>query len=140
MTRVPIGRKPGGQARPEPPRWPLALELARAGRPIGVVLLPVEGDLWAAVTTDVDGVLVELRRLRKSYLIRWCLNRHLRIHHRLGTLVDAQLAGRELGWVPGLIIEYKRRSAFVVTASVFSCTLPGEAAELNVSALEPEFV
>lgn len=113
----------------EGPRWPLAYELAALGTPIGVWLVPLVGgvDLCAAVTTDLSGQLVELRRLERGYLVRWCLNRHLRICYTLGELVEGQTCGRLLGWLPGRILEVKNRRAFVAPAIAFHCTLPGEA-------------
>lgn len=110
----------------EGPRWPLAFELAMLGTPIGVWLCPVPGERFAAVTTDVNGELFELRRLPVRYLVRWCLNRHLRIHHALADLVEAQLRGLELGWVPGRIVECKGGRSWPAPAIAFDCTLPGE--------------
>lgn len=111
-----------------------------SGTPIGVWLCPLPGGRFAALTTDVDGQLVELRRLPIGYLVRWCLNRHLRIHHALADLVDAQVRGLELGWLPGRIYECKGGRTWLAPAIAFDCTLPGEPARVEAVPLELEDV
>lgn len=120
----------------EGPRWPLAFELAMLGTPIGVWLCPVPGERFAAVTPDIHGELFELRRLLIRYLVRWCLNRHLRIHHALEELVDAQQLGLELGWLPGRILECKGGRSWLAPAIAFDCTLPGEPARAGAVAVD----
>ena len=110
------------------------------GTPIGVWLCPVPGGRFAAVATDTDGQLVELRRLPIGYLVRWCLNRHLRIHHALSDLVDAQVCGLELGWLPGRIFEFKDGRSWPAPAISFDCTLPGEPARSDAVDVEAEYV
>lgn len=124
----------------EGPRWPLAYELAMLGTPIGVWLCDVGGGYFAAVTTEPGGELVELRRLSMRYLVRWCLNRHLRVHHALADLVDAQQRGLELGWLPGRIVEHKASRCWLAPALPFDCTLPGEAPRSGAVAVDLEAV
>lgn len=133
-------RKRERAVKVEGPRWPLAWELARFGTPIGVVLVPVGDGLCCAVTVGVAGELIELRRLPSHFLVRWCLNRHLRLHHTLAELVQAQLAGRELGWMPGRVVEVKAGRSWLVAGVPFVCTLPGEPVRPGVLELPAEVV
>lgn len=110
------------------PIWPLALELARGGMPIGVLLCPLVSGDHAAVVVEGDGTLWEVRRLPVAFLVRWCLRRHLRIFHSLGDYVEAERAGRVVGWVPGQVVEHKDGRAWLAPAVPFDV---GEVCELT---------
>lgn len=113
------------------PRWPLALDLARSGMPIGVWLAPLRSGDHAAVVVEGDGTLWEVRRLPIKYLVRWCLNRHLRIFHTLGAFWQAEEAGFVIGWVPDQIIEHKDGRQWLAPAVRF------DAAEVAEAAIQP---
>lgn len=103
------------------PRWPLALELAQGGLPVGVWLAPLLSGEHAAVVVEGDGVLWEVRRLPLRQLVRWCLNRHLRIFHSLADYVQAEAAGFVIGWVPGQMVEHKDGRQWLAPAVLFEC-------------------
>lgn len=109
-------------AKHAPPLWPLALELARSGLPIGVWVAHVGEDLAVAVVVEGDGTLWEVRRLLVSQLVRWCLRRHLRIFHSLGAFVEAEQAGHVIGWVPGQIVEHKAGRQWLAPAVPFDAS------------------
>lgn len=121
----------------EPARWPVALALASAGHPIGCWPCKRPDGDTAVLVVDLAGELLELRRLPAAFAVRWCVNRHLRIHQSLGHLVDEMHAGRVLGWVPGLVVEHKRGRMARVVAVPVDLTLPGETAIAGVLCLVP---
>lgn len=122
--RVVKARRPVSSWAQVGPVWPCALDLARAGTPIVVLLAEDIGGKVSIVTVDVDGVLVMLStvdNLRRA--TRWCLDRNLRIVWSLGELMDELEAGRACGWVPGRIVEVKPRHSFVPIAVPFPYSL-----------------
>lgn len=121
----------GRAAKQEGPRWPLAYALALAGSPIGVLLVPMPEQLVAAVVIDPSGQLLEVRRLSPAFMVRWCLNRHLRIFHGLGDLVCALQAGRVVGWLPGRMIERKNGREWLAPAGPFVYALPEQGVEFS---------
>lgn len=107
MKYVPIwqyrGRVRAGVVRSKPAEWPVALELARCGTPIGVYFHGprIDGAVVDVVSVDTDGALVSLVRLPFEQAARWCTARALRIHGTLGQLADSILYGSVLGWLHG---------------------------------------
>lgn len=98
----------------EGPPWPLALELARLGTPIGCALvrryrrLRVDGTGWVwyvdVVTVDGAGELVSLREeLEGDVAGRWCCQHALRALPSVGELVRALARGVCVGWGHGFI-------------------------------------
>ncbi len=109
------------------PVWPLAFELALAGSPIACMLVTIrDSDMVAAVALDANGELHELRRLRRSRIVRWCLLRNLRVHRTLEELVCAVMSGRCAGWVHGVIVEHDKGRQFLAPSVPFDFTLAGE--------------
>lgn len=85
-----------------PMQWPVAHELARSARPIGVAVVRVgQTDEVDAVVIDVDGVLWCLTRGERRSAMRWCLDRALRVHSSVGELAAAMRRGDVFGWVHG---------------------------------------
>lgn len=118
------------------PVWPLAFELATLGTPVGVIVARLSEGVSVAVTVDDAGELFELRRMVvHRRVVRWCLNRHLRIFHSLSGLVDAMQSGRVLGFLHGRLLEVTRRGVRPVIPFPFDCSLPSEASRPGVPAL-----
>lgn len=113
--------------------WPIALQLAASGTPIGVLLFRNEPEgRYSVVTVDADGLMVLLadrpfgrfmgRQFWRSQAwpaVRWCHERHLRIFWSLGGLLDAMRKGEALGWVPDRIVEHKHGRTFIPVAVPF---------------------
>lgn len=119
------------------PLWPLAYELAYMGTPIGVVVARLEAQgCSVVVSVDECGELWELRRLAvHRRAVRWCLNRHLRVYHSLGALVDAMQRGPVIGFLHGRLWEVTRRGTRPVLADRFDCVLPSEPSRPGVPEL-----
>lgn len=124
------------------PLWPGAYDLARAGTPIGVWIPSGDGvyagdpfdpdhpktdeqrgvglPLHVAVVIDSNGELFELISLPVGRLVRWCLARHLFIHHALSDLVLAFMCGSQVGWLHQTISAYERGRMSPVGARPYS--------------------
>lgn len=121
--RVGDTRARGRAVKERGPRWPVAYDLARMGTPIGAWLLGVPPvGAWLVLVVSWTGEVLELRRLSSSArAVRWCLDRHLRVHHTLGALTEAMVSGQVVGWLPDRIFEADGQQVRFPAAGPVSC-------------------
>lgn len=119
--RVAPGRRMAGKAvAVSPPRWPLALDLGRAGTPLAVVLLAGRGDRVQVCSIDADADLVVIGEADNLVdACRWCRLRNLRVCTGFGDLVEGLKSGAFVGWLPGAFVEDDGRRQWVVEAVPF---------------------